>query len=252
MSEPNPVIETIAELECPWCRRRFEGKLLRFDMAFMGRTVNLSADPLCPACRRLAEQQRAAEEEARRQQREAEWAHVCPVKYRLTTEADGETDLDHLRLRVPILGDLIEWANTDRKRGLLLRGETGMCKTRAMFRVVRRLWERGMSCQVWTASRFEAECQAARDNHQLGSFLERQLRPRVWFFDDVGKMRWLPTTEGVFFDIVETRMRDQKIILVTTNDPGPVLEKRFSDNVGPPLVRRLRDHCDCYVFEQGK
>ena len=61
MSEPNPVIETIAELECPWCRRRFEGKLLRFDMAFMGRIVNLSADPLCPACRRLAEQQRAAE-----------------------------------------------------------------------------------------------------------------------------------------------------------------------------------------------
>ena len=47
-------------------------------------------------------------------------------------------------------------------------------------------------------------------------------------------------------------MRDQKIILATTNDPGHVLEKRFSDNVGPPLVRRLRDHCDCYVFEQGK
>jgi hypothetical protein len=49
-----------------------------------------------------------------------------------------------------------------------------------------------------------------------------------------------------------TRVRDQKIILATTNDPGHVLEKRFSDNVGPPLVRRLRDHCDCYVFEQGK
>ena len=74
----------------------------------------------------------------------------------------------------------------------------------------------------------------------------------MWFFDDVGKMRWLPTTEGVFFDIVETRMRDQKIILVTTNDAGAALEKRFSDNVGPPLVRRLRDHCDCNVFEQGK
>ena len=45
-------------------------------------------------------------------------------------------------------------------------------------------------------------------------------------------------------------MRDQKIILVTANDSGAVLEKRFSDNVGPPLVRRLRDHCDCYVFEE--
>jgi len=39
------------------------------------------------------------------------------------------------------------------------------------------------------------------------------------------------------------------VILATTNDAGAVLEKRFSDNVGPALERRLRDHCDCYVFE---
>ncbi|MCI0748311.1 MAG: hypothetical protein L0Y58_23140 [Verrucomicrobia subdivision 3 bacterium] len=252
MADVNPVIATIAPLECPWCGSRFEDKLLRFDMAFMGRTVNLPANPLCPACRQLAAQKRAAEEVARQQQREAEWARLCPAKYRLTTEADGETDLDHLRRLVPILDELVDWANTDRKRGLLLRGPTGMGKSRAMFRVVRRLWERGISCQVWTPARFEAECQAARDNHQLGPWMDRQISARGWFIDDLIKMRWLPTTEGVFFDIVEARTRDQRPILVTTNDPGAVLEKRFSENVGPPLVRRLREHCDCFVFEQGK
>ena len=30
------------------------------------------------------------------------------------------------------------------------------------------------------------------------------------------------------------------------------MEKLFSDNIAAPLVRRLRDHNDCFAYEQGK
>src|SRR5688500_8330856 len=124
MPQPNPVIETITTLVCPRCKGRFEGKLLRFDMAFMGRTVNMPADPLCPKCRVLDAQKRAAGELARQQRREAEWAAICPVEYRLTTEAGGETDFERLRKLVPVVGDLMKLAaDPERKRGLLLRGD---------------------------------------------------------------------------------------------------------------------------------
>ena len=61
-----------------------------------------------------------------------------------------------------------------------------------------------------------------------------------------------PTTEGIFFDIVEARTRDHRPLLVTTNHSGAAMEKLFSENIAAPLVRRLRDHCDCFAFEQGK
>jgi hypothetical protein len=30
------------------------------------------------------------------------------------------------------------------------------------------------------------------------------------------------------------------------------MEKLFSESIPAPLVRRLRAHCDCFAFEQGK
>jgi DNA replication protein DnaC len=253
MPEPNPVIETIATLICPWCGSPFEDRLLCFDMACIGRTVNVAANPLCPKCRLVAAQKHAAGELARQQRREAEWAGICPVEYRLTTESGGATDLERLRRLVPPVDDLMKLAaDPKRTRGLLLRGDTGMGKTRTMFRVVRAYFDRGIKCAYWTPGRFEAECQAARDKGHLKSFLASQIAPGAWFIDDLAKTRWYPSTEGIFFEIVEGRIREHRPILVTTNHSGAVMEKLFSENVAAPLVRRLRDHSDCFAFEQGK
>jgi hypothetical protein len=30
------------------------------------------------------------------------------------------------------------------------------------------------------------------------------------------------------------------------------MENLFSENIAAPLVRRLRDHCDCFAFGQEK
>jgi hypothetical protein len=29
------------------------------------------------------------------------------------------------------------------------------------------------------------------------------------------------------------------------------MEKLFSENIAAPLVRRLRDHCDCFALSRG-
>jgi DNA replication protein DnaC len=253
MPEPNPANVTVTTLVCPWCGTPFETKVLCYPMPFIEHTAKPAANPLCPKCRVVQAQQRTADELARQLEREADWARICPVEYRLTTESGGATDLERLRKLVPPVDDLMKLAaDPKRKRGLLLRGDTGMGKTRTMFRVVRVFWERGIRCAVWTPGQFEAECQAARDKGHLKAFMDSAIAARVLFMDDLAKTRWYPSTEGIFFDIVEARTRNHRPILVTTNHSGETMEKLFSENIAAPLVRRLRDHCTCFAFEQGK
>src|SRR3954466_14108662 len=64
---------------------------------------------LCQACDReievlkkiRAEKEQNARRQAHFEQREKAWAKLCPVEYRLTTEAGGKTEIARLELLVP-------------------------------------------------------------------------------------------------------------------------------------------------------
>ena len=173
------------------------------------------------------------------------------MEFRLRSESNGATDLARLQAEVPQLDKVLAWADSDRKRGLLLRGPTGASKTRAMWRALRILWERGVHFRVVTSTSLEAECQQARDDGSLESWIRQLRRVPVLFWDDLGKLRFFPSTEGVVFDVLDWRMNAHRPVLFTTEDTGETLAARLSGHVAGAFIRRLRDYCTCLEFNRG-
>lgn len=245
MVEPEQVVET---LQCVDCGQPFSGSVLHLPIPALNHTT-IFRPQRCPACLAKVQDEEAAKAAAqRRHEREADWARICPVEFRLCSESHGETDLPRLRAEAPLLDELLAWANTDRKRGVLLRGPTGTCKTRAMWRLLRQLWEEGVRFRAVTSTLLEAECQEARDRGSLSRWIRELQRVPVLFWDDLGKMRFLPSTEAAVFDVLDDRMNAHRPVLITTEEAGETLASRLSGHVAGAFVRRLRDYCTCIEF----
>jgi DNA replication protein DnaC len=233
---------------CRDCREPFDTKVL-----FINGVEKIRA-AVCPACSvKLEQEQRAQEAVARdaalsldQQQREARWAKLCPLEFRLPTESGGNTDLARMDAVQPRWRKLLEWRYC--QRGLILRGSTGTCKTRAVWRLLRRLWEEGKSIQALTAAQFDRQCRDAGGKFTLSEWFDRLARMDALFIDDLGKAQWTPATEAQFFDLVDQRTREGKPMLVTTNDDKDSLTARLSDDRAEPLVRRLCDYCEGILF----
>lgn len=243
MAELEEIFET---LECRGCGQPFRAQVA-FPIAGLNHTVTFRPR-ICPACWAPAPYDAAKAEAERQREREKEWAQICPIEFRLQSESNGETDLTRLQAEAPLLDKLLAWADSDRKRGLLLRGPTGTSKTRAMWRLLRILWEQGVYFRVVTSTLLEAECQKARDEGSLESWIRCLKRVPVLFWDDLGKMRFFPSTEAVVFDVLDGRMNEHRPVLITTEDTGETLAARLSGHVAEAFIRRLRDYCTCLEF----
>jgi DNA replication protein DnaC len=245
MIEPTQTLET---LRCVDCRQPFAGQVLHFAIPGLNYT-SVIRPHRCPACQIGFEQQRAAEARAQRQcQREAAWAQICPVEFRLQSESGGATDLTRLKAEAPQLDKVLAWAETNREMGLLLRGPSGTCKTRVMWRLLRKLWEEGVRFRAVTSLSLEAEYQEARQSNGLTAWRNALIAVPVLFLDDLGKMRWLPSTEVSVFDGLEARTSMHRPLLITTEDSGETLASRLSGHVAAAFIRRLRDYCTCIEF----
>lgn len=172
---------------------------------------------LCPKC------------DDARDTRLAEWVALCPPEFR-TPEEGGNTSLSRMDADAPNWRKLLEWQYGS--RGLLVRGESGRCKTRAMWRVVRRLFLARKSIVAMTAARFDRECRDVGGNFTLTAWFDRLASVDALFIDDLGKGAWTQATEAQFFDLVDTRTRDGMPMLVTSNDNGALLAARLSDGRG--------------------
>jgi DNA replication protein DnaC len=241
----------VTTANCSRCKKPFSAKVMLFDIA--GRETRLQVS-LCADCevelernyqdRLLADRLRA--EERQRISREIAWSKLCPAEFRLRSESDGETDIARLEREQPRVKDLLQWRLG--RRGLLIRGVTGLSKTRATWRLMRRLWIEGVSISAMTAAEFDRQCRDAGGNFTLTEWFNRLATVQVFFLDDLGKGNWTAATEAQWFDLVDTRCREHRPIIVTTNDDGESLSARMSSNRGEALIRRLRDYCDCIVF----
>jgi hypothetical protein len=76
---------------------------------------------------------------------EQRWAEICPPEFRTIAEG-GRTDVARLTAQCPHFYRIASWKYGD--RGLMLRGGTGRGKTRAMWRLLRRLFDEGRTLEV--------------------------------------------------------------------------------------------------------
>lgn len=250
VNEVLKIVEKPARAKCKRCEQEFE------TVAMHSPALREPLVPMfCPACvdARDVETKRQKDESVRRQtkaiaaKREANWASLCPKQYRLKSESDGETDLVKLSDTQPKLCQLIGWKY--QSRGLIIRGSTGKGKTRSVWRLLRYQFVAGKRIVAMTAAEFDRECRDAGGKFTLTEWFNRLARADLLFLDDLGKANWTLATEAQWFDLVEHRTRDGRPVIITTNDDGDSLAARMTQDRGEPMIRRLRDYCECIVFE---
>ncbi len=235
---------------CARCRKPFQAQHLKYQSAGVKMSI---ATGICAKCTADFDREELAAAENRRQQaivrnqraRDEAWIKWCPKEFRLVSEGEGKTELARLELDQPKLKDLLAWQGS---RGLILRGPTGTCKTRSIWRLIRRLYVEGKTVTLLTAAQFDRECRDAGGNFTLTTWFDRLASRDVLVLDDLGKHPWTPATEATWFDLVDERTREDLPILVTTNDTGNSLASRMAPERAEALIRRLRDYCDTLIF----
>jgi len=208
---------------------------------------------VCHTCsRRIAEQRERdvadailADKLKTAQGMEVRRREICPMEFR--TEAEGgNTSLPRMDSASPEWRKLLHWRFGP--RGLLVRGETGRCKTRAMWRVLRSLFDKGKSVAAFTSAKFDRDCRDAGGNFTLSKWFDGLVSVDALFIDDLGKAQWTPSTEAQFFDLIDERTRSGFPLLVTTNDDRATLAARISEDRSGPLIRRLAEYCESVVL----
>lgn len=178
--------------------------------------------------------------------REDEWRALCPAEFRTTAEG-GATVLPRLLRECPKLAEVTGW--TYGPKGMLIRGDTGRCKTRAVWRLLRELFAQGWSIVALTSGEFARQFADAAGNFTRSAWFSRMAGADVLFLDDLGKGRWTEGVWGEFFELVDDRTKHSRPVILTTNDTCATMAGKCTDPVTwGPLDRRLRDYCELLVL----
>ncbi len=168
------------------------------------------------------------------------FCEVCPPLYR-------DTDPGRLPCAAETLAAVLGWEYG--YRGLLLHGATGRGKTRAIWLLLRRLLDEGREIATFDCVSFSHEITCRFSAGGNGPAWARKLaRVSVLFFDDMGKMRLTERGEAELFGLVEVRTANRLPLIVTCNHVGDTLAASLQPDTGGPLVRRLREFCECVAF----
>lgn len=228
------------------------GGLSPADMASMAKMLGLKV--LSPAeldavmAKTKEDSKREAAEALVREKQEA-WERLCPEEFR--------EPWDWAKCRAPKAEVLkvLNWKY--QKRGLFLLGDTGHCKSRAIWKLLEKLYlEQGKKMIVLTGTQFANQAAAAYgDCATAEAWTKKLARVDLLFVDDLGK-RWTPSTEEAAFDIVDRRTAAQLPIFITSNYDAEQLAAisagrgggRVAADMVTPLFRRILDYTDQPVF----
>jgi DNA replication protein DnaC len=195
---------------------------------------------VCPTCTEAREAKRLkADAEALQQQKADQWLDLCPTIYR-------ETDWTRSELHPACAMVAKTWYPSTDGKGLGLRGDSGIGKTRAMWEILKRLHFSGRKVMAIDAIALE---QAAADrhhatlgeNHAARRLITSAKRCGILFLDDIGKETASPSVAKALHDIIECRTRERLVTLWTTERSGKELGARLGQDYGAGLVRRLRE-----------
>lgn len=160
------------------------------------------------------------------------------------------------------LAKVAAWDSSSRK-GLLLTGETGLGKTRAIIALLRRLaLDDGLDFRYWQASSWFSDLsrqnQYGRD--EARAWIDAVAARRIVVIDDIGqeavdkaRSDW---AQAWFFRFLDVRLAMGLPLIASTNltakqmaDATDATGKQASAKVrGDPLLRRLTELCEVVKF----
>lgn len=219
--------------ECVTCKALFEFEIIEV----MG--VKFGTRTTCPACNAKvtaeAEAKRAAHETAAH---EAAWLKVCPPLY-------DRTDPSNPSLSPDAVKTALQWAYA--ARGLGFVGPTGRGKTRCLFLAMRNAFDDGHSCAFVSHNSFSRtaiDAFSADDREAKADAMAAMKRfksVKLLLLDDLGKAPASPRADAELEELIEHRAGMNLPLFWTANASGAWLIKRFGEDRGEPLVRRLAE-----------
>jgi len=241
-------INKIEIVPCECCGEKFEYEALTFG----GVEIFQYLPKICDSCSELHEQEAKKAKEEIKHQAEiahalAEYERVVPKEYRLT-------EIDDVRFNKDLHAKVTIWARgatqSDRRSWLGLVGETGKSKTRCIGLLVKRLIWNGHKIEWATATRFQWAVQYQwrddEDAKKATQWLKRWRDVEILVFDDLGKQKMSEAVESAFYDLLEHRSSNCKMIIWSANThPSDMIKSNdLSKDRGAPIVGRLLDYSD--------
>jgi DNA replication protein DnaC len=135
-------------------------------------------------------------------------------------------------------------------RGMLLQGPSGRGKTRCAWMLMRIHYLAGVKILAFTETQLSHEI-TARFSKAAGDathWIQTLVSADVLFLDDLGKSRATDRYASELYHIVEKRTANGKPIIATLNAGPRALEARWGEDIGAPVIRRLKEFCDVIEF----
>jgi DNA replication protein DnaC len=174
--------------------------------------------------------------ELERRDREFDWDHLCPPKYR-------NTILEQLPKRAKF-EEVQKWQYGP--MGLLLVGPTRSGKTRSVWKLLHRLHfdERREIIAFAPMDLKLAVASAWKDTETTEDWTFRLRNCDVLFFDDLDTIKFTEAVEETIYDAFEFRPTHGKPVIATVNLAGRELAARMNANGrGAKIVERMREYC---------
>lgn len=154
-----------------------------------------------------------------------------------------------VRERLPgqpaIIARALGWRPTPEKSIAVIHGVTGTGKTRLMCLMLERLeTEHKLTPKIWWAGELGIAITAAWTVTEGGMarLLRESIEADVLALDDFDKVKVTERLGEFLFSVIDARTRSGRPTIITTNLTGPKLQAQFSCEVGPALLRRIKEH----------
>jgi DNA replication protein DnaC len=169
---------------------------------------------------------------------EGRWYEVCWPRYRNTDRAKLPNQ--------EAVTQLLTYNYSD--RGLFVAGPTRRGKTRAIFLLLRRLFEEGHRIVALDCLDFGHRIADLFLNGEGVAWVRSLSKVPMLFMDDIDKGKLTERVESELFGLFERRIANCLPTIISANSSGKALTSRMDPIRGPAFLGRLEEFTDLILF----
>lgn len=226
--------ETILSIPCPSCGGEGGEKII---------VAGMEMKACCDACEESKADDWKQEEERRRNlKRMLAWESVCDSQFRKFNPNHPEM--------FDGFGEACESFDPKCRQGLGMIGNPGSGKTHVALWCLKKCIDEGLTVArvkhshfakmaVTLSKGYGSTNEESKDYYEADQQIKQLYAAGAIVIDDICKGRKTPTSDELFFDLLDSRVDNSKITIWTANGGSDWMRGHFGEEYGEPIVRRL-------------